>query len=136
MLLPSIAEAETIERWPQPPAEVIWPGFRPVSYASVRIAYTNVMATINADEVRIPRGVREAVARHEQVFVLNRERPVLAIVHPEDLAAAGIRRRGRSVREIATLLAAAPSPDVDFAKDMEGVLSSVGSIPEDPWARS
>lgn len=94
------------------------------------------MATINADEVRIPRSVRDAVNRHERVVVLNRERPVLAIVHPDDVPESGARRRGRSVREIASLLAGAPSPDPEFAKDMEDVLGSVGSAPEDPWRRS
>lgn len=91
------------------------------------------MATINADEVRIPKSVRDAVTRHEQVVVLNRERPVLALVHPDDLPQSGTRRRGRAVREIASLLAAAPAPDPDFAKDMDTVLGSVGSVPEDPW---
>jgi hypothetical protein len=94
------------------------------------------MATINADEVRIPRSVRDAVARHEQVVVLNREQPVLAIVHPDDLPHFGTRRRGRAVREIAALLAGAPAPDPDFAKDMDAVLDSVGPVPEDPWERS
>jgi hypothetical protein len=94
------------------------------------------MATINADEVRIPRSVRDAVSRHEQVVVLNRERPVLAIVHPDDLPGSGTKRRGRAVRDIATALAGAPAPDVDFAKDMNAVLGSVGSVQEDPWARS
>lgn len=94
------------------------------------------MATINADEVRIPRSVRDAVTRHEQVVVLNRERPVLAIVHPDDLPQSSTKRRGRAVRDIASLLAGAPAPDPDFAKDMEAVLGSVGSAPEDPWQRS
>lgn len=94
------------------------------------------MATINAVEVRIPRRVRDAVTRHEQVVVLNRERPVLAIVHPDDLPRSGTRRRGRPVREIASLLACAPAPDQDFAKDMQAVLDSVGPVPEDPWERS
>lgn len=94
------------------------------------------MATVNADEVRIPRRVRDAVARHEQVVVLNRERPVLAMVHPDDLPRSVTRRRGRAVREIASLLAGAPSPDPDFSKDMEAVLGSVGPLPEDPWERS
>ena len=94
------------------------------------------MGTINADEVRIPRSVRDAVGRHEQVVVLNRERPVLAIVHPDDLPHFGTRRRGRAVREIAALLAGVPAPDPDFAKDMDAVLDSVGPVPEDPWERS
>jgi hypothetical protein len=68
--------------------------------------------------------------------VLNRDRPVLAIVHPDDLPGAGIRRRGRAVREIAALLAGSLAADPDFAKDMGAVLDSVGSMPEDPWERS
>lgn len=94
------------------------------------------MATINADEVRIPKSVRAAVTRHEQVVVLNRERPVLAIVHPDDLPQSSTGRRGRAVREIASLLAGAPAPDPDFAEDMDAVLASVGSAPEDPWEQS
>ncbi|MDP9093392.1 MAG: hypothetical protein M3N95_10760 [Actinomycetota bacterium] len=94
------------------------------------------MATVNADEVRIPRSVRDAVTRHEQVVVLNRDRPVLAIVHPDDLPHSGTRRRGLAVREIAARLAGAPAPDPDFAKDMDAVLDSVGSVPEAPWERS
>jgi hypothetical protein len=94
------------------------------------------VATISADKVRIPRSVRNAVTRHEQVVVLNRERPVLAIVHPDDLPQSGTRRRGRSVREIASLLASTRAPDPDFVKDMDAVLGSVGPAPEDPWRRS
>ena len=69
--------------------------------------YSVVVTTIKAEEVRIPRRAREAVARHEQVLVLNRERPVLAIVHP-DMLERGPRRRGRPTREIAAMLAGAP----------------------------
>ena len=94
------------------------------------------MATINSDQVRIPRQVRDAVIRHEQVVVLNRERPVLAIVHPDDLPRAAARHRGRAVRDIASLLEHAAAPDVDFAKDMAAVLDHVGKMPEDPWGRS
>jgi hypothetical protein len=94
------------------------------------------MATVRADEVRIPRRVREAVGRHEQVVVLNRERPVLAIIHPDDLVRWGAKSHGRSIREIASELAGAPRPDPDFAADMEAVLRSVGATPEDPWEPS
>ncbi|MGH3275819.1 MAG: hypothetical protein ACRDNZ_16020 [Streptosporangiaceae bacterium] len=94
------------------------------------------MATVNADEIRIPRRVRDAVARHEQVVVLNRERPVLAILHPDDLPHRGARRRGRAVGEIAALLAGAPTPDPEFANDMNAILASVESDMEDPWERS
>lgn len=83
------------------------------------------MATISADEVRIPRRIREAVARHERVVVLNRERPVLALVHPDDLPAPRGRRRGRPVREIAAALAGSPTPDPEFGNDMDAVLDSV-----------
>lgn len=92
--------------------------------------------TINADEVRIPRPIREAVARHEQVVVLNREHPVLAIVHPDDLPAATAAPRGVRLRDLAPHLAAVPAPDEAFADDMTAVLESVGATPEDPWARS
>lgn len=94
------------------------------------------MSTVSADEVRIPRKVREAVTRHEQVVVLNRERPVLAIVHPDDLPQSSRRGRGRTVRDIAMLLGGVPDPDPDFAEDMDTVLDSVGSVTEDPWERS
>lgn len=93
------------------------------------------MTTIKAEEVRIPRRAREAVARHEQVLVLNRERPVLAIVHP-DMLERGPRRRGRPTREVAAMLAGAPAPDPDFAADMEAVTRSVGPVPGTPWERS
>lgn len=94
------------------------------------------MATVSADDVRIPRRVREAVARHEAVVVLNRERPVLAIVHPDDLAPAPPARRGRPLREVLGLLGQAPSPDPAFVEDMERVLESVGPVPTSPWDRS
>ena len=94
------------------------------------------MTTVRADEVRIPRKVREAVIRHEQVVVLNRERPVLAIVHPDDLPRSGTRGRGRTVREIASLLTGVPDPDPDFAEDMDAVLGSLGPVPGDPWEQS
>ena len=44
------------------------------------------MTTIRAEDVRIPRHAREAVARHERVTVMNRERPAFVIVHPDDTA--------------------------------------------------
>jgi hypothetical protein len=94
------------------------------------------MATINADNVRIPRGIRDAITRHEQVLVLNRERPVIAMVHPDDLPAGKNRRRGRSVRDVASALAGVPMPDQDFAADMEAVLGAVGRVPKNPWERS
>ena len=94
------------------------------------------MATVNAEEVRIPRRAREAVARHERVVVLNRERPVLAIVHPDLLDQDRPRRRGRSVREVAMALADSATPDPDFADDMAAVASSVGPVPGAPWGRS
>ena len=110
---------------------------RTESYGIVRnSANVATMPTINSDEVRIPRRAREAVTRHEQVVVLNRERPMLVIVHPDDLPRSGARRRGRPVREIASELAAAPAPDPDFAHDMDAVRSSVGPMPEVPWEPS
>jgi len=94
------------------------------------------MPTIKADEVRIPRTAREAVARHEEVVVLNRERPVFVIVHPDGLEPATPPRRARPLRDALAELAQAASPDPDFAHDMEAVLDSVGPAPADPWARS
>jgi hypothetical protein len=95
------------------------------------------MTTIRAEDVRIPRHAREAVARHEQVVVVNRERPAFIIVHPDDTAATAVpARRGRSLRDALGLLANAALPDPEFADDMEAALSDVGAAPDDPWARS
>lgn len=95
------------------------------------------MATVRAEEVRIPRRAREAVARHEQVVVVNRERPAYVIVHPDDRAAsASPARRGRPLREALHILASTAPPDPGFAEDMEAVLAEVGASPEDPWAPS
>lgn len=112
--------------------------FRTVPNDSVRLTwYFRVMTTIRAEEVRIPRRAREAVARHEQVVVVNRERPAYVIVHPDDRAATPRpARRGRPLREALGLLANAASPDPGFAEDMEAVLDEVGPAPDDPWAPS
>ena len=93
------------------------------------------MSSINADEVRIPRLARDAVARHETVVVINRERPVLALVHPDDVAPA-TAPRGRAMGALAAALRVLPDPDPAFADDMEEVLRSVGPGPDDPWAPS
>ena len=84
--------------------------------------------TVNSGDVRIPRRAREAVARHEQVVVLNRGRSVLALVHPDDVAGPGGRRRGRPVREIVSALAGTVSPDPEFADGMAAVSRSVGPV--------
>jgi hypothetical protein len=95
------------------------------------------MTTIRAEEVRIPRHAREAVARHERVVVVNRERPAYVIVHPDDTAVgSSVMRRGRPLREALGLLIAAALPDPAFADDMEAVLADIGPLPDDPWARS
>jgi hypothetical protein len=121
-------------RGPADPADII--GTEP--YCSVRSCYLVVMTTIKAEEVRIPRHAREAVARHEPVVVENRERPVFVIVHPDDspFATHALGRRGRTLGEALDLLAGAAMPDPGFAEDMEAVLAEVGPVPEDPWARS
>ena len=94
------------------------------------------MSTINSDEVRIPRRAREAVARHERVVVLNRERPVLAIVHPDDVPGSISRRLGRRLGDVVADLIGAASPDPSFAEDMDAARESVGAMPGPPWARS
>lgn len=95
------------------------------------------MTEIPAEEVRIPRRARDALARHEEVVVLNRERPAYVIVNPEDhRAGGGPPRRGRPLRDALALLANAAPPDPAFADDMETVLGTIGPEPSDPWARS
>jgi hypothetical protein len=95
------------------------------------------MTTIRAEEVRIPRRAREAVARHERVVVVNHERPAFVIMHPDDTAVRSTAvRPGRPLREALGLLAGAALPDPGFADDMEAVLTAVGPAPDDPWARS
>jgi hypothetical protein len=96
------------------------------------------MTTIRAEDVRIPRRAREAVARHERVTVMNRERPAFVIVHPDDTmpSTAPPARRGRRLREALGILASAALPDPGFADDMEAVLADIGPAPDDPWARS
>jgi hypothetical protein len=94
------------------------------------------MASIKAEEVRIPRRAREAVAHHEEVVVFNRERAAYVIVHPDDHRRVPASRRGRPLKEALALLAQAASPDPAFAADMEAVLDSVGPTPADPWAQS
>ncbi len=95
------------------------------------------MTTIRAEEVRIPRHAREAVARHERVVVVNHERPAFVIMHPDDATADLLPARpGRPLREALRLLTGAAPPDPGFADDMEAVLADVGPTPDDPWARS
>jgi hypothetical protein len=93
------------------------------------------MATVKADEVRIPRRAREAVAHHEEVVVLNRERPTFVIVHPDDHRRTSARQ-GRRLRDALTMLASVAPPDPGFAEDLEAVLSTVGTVPSDPWEQS
>jgi hypothetical protein len=94
------------------------------------------MAAIKAEEVRIPRRARDALAHHEEVVVFNRERPAYVIIHPDDHGRAAVSRRGRSLRETLALLIQAAPPDPAFAEDMEAVLDSVGPTPADPWVPS
>jgi hypothetical protein len=94
------------------------------------------MAMIKAEEIRIPRWARDAVAHHEDVVVFNRERPAYVIVHPDDRGRTAVSRRGRMLKEALALLAQAAPPDPAFAEDMEAVLDAVGPTPADPWAQS
>jgi hypothetical protein len=95
------------------------------------------MATIRAEEVRIPRRVRDAVARHEEVVVMNRERPAFVIVHPDDRRdQRPPTRLGRPLRDGLAVLAETALPDPSFADDMVEILGLVGEVIEDPWAPS
>jgi hypothetical protein len=94
------------------------------------------MATIKAEEIRIPRRARDAVAHHEEVVVFNRERPAYVIIHPDDHGRTAVSNRGRPLKEALALLAHAGPPDPAFAEDMEAVLDTVGPAPVDPWAPS
>lgn len=94
------------------------------------------MATLKAEDVRIPRRAREALAQHEEVVVFNRERPAYVIVHPDDRGRAAGGRRGRPLKEALALLAEGARPDPAFGADMQAVLDSVGPTPADPWALS
>lgn len=94
------------------------------------------MTTIRGEQVRIPRQAREAVADHEKVIVLNRERPAFVIIHPDDDEKTTRVKRGRPLRDALAQLVQASPPDPDFAADMEAVIDSVGAAPPDPWARS
>jgi hypothetical protein len=93
------------------------------------------MATVKAEEVRIPRSAREAVAHHEKVVVMNRERAAFVIVHPDEDRSVSARR-GRTLRDALAILAQTAPPDASFAEDMEAVLEAVGPPPVDPWAQS
>ena len=95
------------------------------------------MTTINAEEVRIPRKAREALARHEEVVVLNRDRPVYVLSNPEDRRSASKSMvKGRPLRESMAILTAAPLPDARFGADLEAIRDAVGQIPAHPWAHS
>lgn len=94
------------------------------------------MNTISADDVRIPRRAREAVARHEEVLVLNRERPVCVLSHPDDRHGSGAHRHGRRLADALEILAGAPLPDNRLGRDLEAIRESVGPVPADPWEQS
>jgi hypothetical protein len=109
---------------------------RTVTYTYVLICYHPAVATLKAEEIRIPRRAREAVAHHEEVVVFNRERPAYVIVHPDDHRRTTASRRGRPLRDALALLTQAAPPDPAFAEDMEAVLRAIGPAPADPWAQS
>ena len=98
------------------------------------------MTTVPANDVRSPSAAREALARNEAVMVVSHGRPAYVIVTP-DVYDAGQRPgpmpRGRRLRDALALLAAAPSPDPQFADDLEAIIDSTDSTPStDPWERS
>jgi antitoxin (DNA-binding transcriptional repressor) of toxin-antitoxin stability system len=88
------------------------------------------MSTIRAEDVRIPRWVREAIAKGEQVVVVNRERPAFVIVHPDEAP-----RRGRPLSAALATLARVAGPDPAFAEDLAAVLADAPAAPPDPWER-
>lgn len=95
------------------------------------------MVTVRADEVRIPRHAREALARHEDVVVLNHERPTYVIVNSEDHAKASRPTpTRRPLREALAILCLAAPPDPSFAEDLEEILGAVGPTPNSPWEPS
>ena len=110
--------------------------YRTFPYALALVGYHMAMAVIKAEEIRIPRSAREAVAQHEEVIVFNRERPAYVIIHPDDHGRATASHRGRPLGQALVLLAQAPPPDPAFAEDMEAVLDAIGPAPADPWAQS
>jgi len=83
------------------------------------------MASIRVEEVRIPRWVRDAVAQHDEVVVVNRNRPVCVIVHPDDRPRRTVPSRGRPLREALAVLTQSALPDPAFADDMEAVLDTI-----------
>ena len=108
--------------------------FRSLSNGS-RGRLMRMATTINADDVRIPRRARDALARHEEVVVLNRERPAYVLLNPEDHARASrTAGRGRRVRDALAILAGAALPDESFEADMTAVIDAAGPMPGDPWA--
>jgi hypothetical protein len=98
------------------------------------------MTTVPANDVRIPSAAREALARNEAVMVVSHGRPAYVIVTPdiyETDRQPPPMPRGRKLRDILAMLADAPSPDPDFADDLEAIRASADAIPsEDPWERS
>jgi len=96
------------------------------------------MVVIDANNVTIPAAARDALARHDEVVVLNHGRPAYVIVHRDDYERSSPRTpaRGRRLGEALEILGSAPLPDPAFADDLEAVRESVGAVPLDPWERS
>lgn len=92
---------------------------------------------VKVEDLHILRSVREAVAQHEEVLVVDLERPAFVIVHPDDRPSVRPARQPRhSLRKAFSILAQSALPDPDFATDMEAVHEAVGPVPDDPWAPS
>lgn len=98
------------------------------------------MTTVPANDVRIPSAAREALARNEAVMVVSHGRPAYVIVTPDAYEAdrqPPPRSRGRKLRDVLAMLTDAPSPDPQFADDLEAIRASANSIPDhDPWEHS
>ena len=78
------------------------------------------------------REVLNDVEHRGETFEVERHGRPVARIGPTAQAA----HRRLSWKEALALLNAGPSPDADFAKDLQELRQQVELPPEDPWARS
>ncbi|HYW90766.1 MAG TPA: prevent-host-death protein [Chloroflexota bacterium] len=78
------------------------------------------------------REVLNDVEHRGETFEVERHgRPVARIGPTERTAASRVRWK-----DALALLSAGPMPDADFAADLDGVRTQIGTLPKDPWERS